>query len=43
MPARKSISHERAVIELQVLNKRQKGGWLIKSLGGIRLPFPGRG
>lgn len=26
------ISHERAAIELQALNKRQKGGWLLKQM-----------
>ncbi len=33
----KRISHERAAVELQLLNKRQKGGWgseYVNQLGG---------
>jgi hypothetical protein len=30
------ISQQRAVVELQALNKRQKGGWLIDRVQGLR-------
>jgi len=37
--AAQRISHERAALELQALTKRQKGGWLKRSLGDIVYPF----
>jgi hypothetical protein len=37
--AAERISHERAALELQILTKRQKGGWLQRSLGGILYPL----
>ena len=37
--AAERISHERAALELQALTKRQKGGWLQRSLGEILYPL----
>ena len=37
--AAERISHERAALELQILTKRQKGGWLQYRLGEIRNAF----
>ncbi len=34
--AEQRISHERAAIELQALNKRQKGGWFVSQVNAIR-------
>jgi gamma-polyglutamate synthase len=35
------ISHDRAALELQTLTKRQKGGWLLKTMQEfVRRPFP---
>ena len=37
--AAERISHARAALELQILTKRQKGGWLQYRPGEIRNPF----
>jgi hypothetical protein len=37
--AAERISHERAALELQALAKRQKGGWLQRSRGGVLNPL----
>ena len=41
--AAQRISHEQAALELQALNKRQKGGWLLSRLESLwaELKFPG--
>ena len=40
--AAERISHELAALELQALNKRQKGGWLKHRLGEILYPLRAR-
>ena len=40
--AAERISHERAALELQVLTKRQKGGWLQHRFGEILYPLRAR-
>jgi hypothetical protein len=37
------ISHERAAMELQALNKRQKGGWLVSQFDEFVQRFKKRG